>query len=155
MENSESHNSLPRLAQKRLVGINPSLYIIDDNDDNLFLYEWIFTRYLPDYALHLFSDGLFVRQSQDSSRPKPDLILLDLKMPHISGFELLNELKQNPGWQHIPVVVFTNSTSPKDEEDCYKAGASAFVQKAFSVNTIKAQLEEICQRWLGKKRLPL
>ncbi|MGV3560481.1 response regulator [Larkinella arboricola] len=152
MENSEFRNSLPKLAQRRLVGINPTLYIIDDNDDNLFLYEWIFTRYLPEYALHLFSDGLFIQQEPDSGRPKPDLILLDLKMPHISGLELLTELKQNDQWRDIPVVVFTSSSSPKDKEECYKAGASGFIQKAFSVNTIKAQLEEICQRWLTKKR---
>ena len=155
MENSEFWYPLPKLAQKNLVGTSPTICIIDDNDDNLFLYEWIFTRYLPDYALSLFSDGLFVQQYLNSAKSKPDLILLDLKMPHISGFDLLTELRQNDRWQHIPVVVFTNSTSLKDKEECYKAGASGFIQKAFSVNTIKAQLEEICQQWLSHKRFRL
>lgn len=155
MESSQS----PKLSTKSFrpvsVGINPTICIIDDNDDSLFLYEWIFTRYLPNYTFHLFSDGIFLQKYQNPANQKPDLILLDLKMPYISGIELLARLKQDAQWQRIPVIVFTNSDSPRDEEACYEAGASDFVKKAFSVNTIKAQLETICQQWLGYKHLPL
>ncbi|WP_460635685.1 response regulator [Larkinella harenae] len=135
--------------------MNPLLYIIEDNDDNLLLYEWIFTRYLPSYTFHLFSDGLFLQQKMESVRSKPDLILLDLKMPYMDGLELLIQLKEDDQWKDIPVVIFTHSTSPKEREACLKAGASGYIIKDISVNGIKEQLQDMCRRWLKSNRLAI
>ncbi|MGA0560040.1 response regulator [Larkinella sp. VNQ87] len=133
--------------------MNPTIYIIEDNDDNLFLYEWIFVRHLPDYSFHLFSDGLSVQHHVGRATQKPDLILLDLKMPNVSGFELLTHFKTDPSWKHIPVVIFSHSTSPREIEACYQAGASGFVHKEISVHGIKSQLQSICHQWLQQGRL--
>ncbi|RCR66525.1 response regulator [Larkinella punicea] len=148
MENSGSDKRsvmAPRLVP---VGENPTLCFIEDNDENLILYEWINARYLPDYTFQLYSDGFFLQERLNAIAPKPDLILLDLKMPHITGCELLTQLKEHPDWKHIPVVIFTHSTSPKDVEHCFAAGADGFINKEISVHGITAQLVEVCEHWL-------
>jgi CheY-like chemotaxis protein len=59
----------------------------------------------------------------------PDLILLDLNLPGISGAEVLTELKQDPQLHFVPTVVLTSSARPQDINECYKLGASAFLVK--------------------------
>ncbi|MFC5409806.1 response regulator [Larkinella bovis] len=152
MADSECGNS-PSIPSRRVaVCRSPLLYIIEDNDDNLLLYEWIFTRHLRTITFHLFSDGTFLRSRLEAARQKPDLILLDLKMPYISGLELLVQLKQDPHWKDIPVIIYTHSTSEREREACFQAGASGFIHKEISVHGIRAQLEDVCQVWLKANR---
>ncbi|GAB3891150.1 response regulator [Larkinella knui] len=154
MKNSESAAlSINNTSHQVPMNVNPTICIIEDNDDNLILYEWINTRHLPEYIFQLYTDGLFLQQRLNASGPKPDLILLDLKMPHISGLQLLKRLKEHPEWQRVPVVIFTHSTSPKEVEECYQAGADGFINKDISVHGIKAQLEAVCEHWLKHHRL--
>ncbi len=61
--------------------------------------------------------------------PKPDIILLDLKMPRKDGRETLRELKTDPRFRHIPVVALTTSTSGDDVEYSYSVGANSYVTK--------------------------
>ncbi|GAB3341962.1 response regulator [Larkinella ripae] len=152
MGNSENSSFSFSTSRQAAVGFGPTLYIIEDNDDNLMLYEWIFTRHLPNYTFHLFSDGLFLQNHLKMALKKPDLILLDLKMPYLSGFEILDQLKQDPQWQAIPVIIYSHSTSEKEAEACYKAGAVDFVSKDISVHGIRSQLEGICKQWINHNR---
>jgi len=60
---------------------------------------------------------------------RPDLILLDLGLPRISGYAVLYELKKQPNFATIPVVILTASRNPLDREQCAKLGADCFLSK--------------------------
>jgi CheY-like chemotaxis protein len=59
----------------------------------------------------------------------PDLVLLDIVMPMVSGFEVLNYIRETPELKHLPVIVFTGHSFPKHREDSLKFGADAFLLK--------------------------
>lgn len=87
--------------------------------------------------------------SDPASSPRPDVLLLDLNMPRMSGREALRLLKQDPALRCVPVVVFTTSDDERDVRDCYEAGANAFVTKPCSIAELTVALGTISQFWLG------
>lgn len=76
---------------------------------------------------------------------KPDLIILDLMLPKLNGYEVCTMLKQDSRHKHIPVIIFTAKTQEKDEKMALECGAEAFVRKPFRaqelVEKIKGLLE--------------
>lgn len=71
---------------------------------------------------------------------QPSLILLDIVMPDMSGFEVLQELKGNPDTQHIPVIFITGLDSIEDEAYGLKLGACDYIQKPFHMDIVKARV---------------
>lgn len=60
----------------------------------------------------------------------PALVLLDILLPGISGFEILKAIKENERWKNVPVLVLSNLSQPKDVGRCMELGASEFIVKA-------------------------
>ncbi len=60
---------------------------------------------------------------------RPNLVILDLNMPKLNGWETLEILKANPEWASVPVIIFTTSTAEEDIRASYKCGASCFITK--------------------------
>ena len=94
------------------------------------------------------------KQPPFADAPTPDLILLDLNMPRMSGHELLAELKQDPELKVIPVVVLTTSSRPADIRQSYLNHASCFVTKPVTLNDFRRVLQETGDFWLSIVRLP-
>jgi len=65
--------------------------------------------------------------------PEPDLIILDLNLPRVTGLEVLAVIKRSLRLSHIPTYVFTTSTNPKDEARALELGATAFLTKGSSL----------------------
>ncbi|MGW8256014.1 MAG: response regulator [Thermoguttaceae bacterium] len=86
--------------------------------------------------------------------PRPDLILLDLKMPRMDGLEALREIKSNADLRSIPVVALTTSTMEDDIGRCYALGVNSFITKPVSfvqwINTV----EILCRYWFETVQLP-
>ena len=72
---------------------------------------------------------------------KPDLILLDIILPRLDGFEVLKKLKENPGLKEIPVIVLTNLEKMEDVERAIELGAKTYLVK--TQYTIKEVIEKI------------
>jgi CheY-like chemotaxis protein len=75
---------------------------------------------------------------------KPDLIILDLIMPKMNGFEVLKKIKSDPGIQSIPVAVLSNLSQPSDEEEAKKLGAVDFIVKSdISLEELMARIKRM------------
>ena len=64
---------------------------------------------------------------------KPDLVIMDIQLPHISGLELIGQIKRDPTLKHVPVMAVTAYAGRDDEERIRAAGANAYVSKPISV----------------------
>ncbi len=77
----------------------------------------------------------------------PDLILLDLSMPEISGDEVLRVLKDHSRWKIIPVVVLTTSNSPEDRKKCQELNTDGYLTKPFSFEELTVSIKGTLDYW--------
>jgi CheY-like chemotaxis protein len=89
------------------------------------------------------------------SRPRgaqdalPRLILLDLNMPRLNGFEVLERLRADDRTRLLPVVVFSASNESSDEREAHRLGASGYVRKPASFEKLRATLAQLEREWLS------
>jgi CheY-like chemotaxis protein len=120
------------------AGRSVVLYI-EDNVSNLKLIERVLAQ-RP--AVTLLSE-MAGRPGLDTARARrPDLVLLDLHLPDISGEEVLHLLRASPETQEIPVVVISADATPKQIERLLGAGARAYLTKPVDVRRLLALLDE-------------
>ncbi len=93
----------------------------------------------------LFSTGRYSGQPRASSLR---LILLDLKLPKVNGFEVLKIVKADPKTQSIPVVMLTSSNQAQDVHECYRLGANSYIQKPVDYDGFCEAIHEIERYWL-------
>lgn len=74
---------------------------------------------------------------------RPDVIVLDLMMPKLNGFEVCAALKQDPQFQHIPVIIFTGKGRGMDEQLCRECGANAYLTKPHRPEELIEQIEAL------------
>ena len=77
----------------------------------------------------------------------PDIILLDLNMPKISGIEFLRIIKANDDLKHIPTVILTTSSNQKDLLECYRTGMSGYVLKPLKYEDYVKKIESVLTYW--------
>lgn len=94
------------------------------------------------------------RQGRHGAAPRPDLILLDLRLPRLSGHEVLEELKADPALRRIPVVIMTESDDEKDILDAYNHHANCYVTKPVDMDKFIEAVRSIEDFWLTVVRLP-
>ena len=94
------------------------------------------------------------RQGRHAAAPRPDLVLLDLRLPRMSGQEVLLEIKQNPQWKRIPVVIMTSSDDEKDILSAYDRHANCYVTKPVDLDKFLEAVRSIEDFWLTIVRLP-
>jgi len=82
------------------------------------------------------------------------LVLLDLKMPRLSGIDVLRELKSDPATMRIPVVMMTSSNQERDVAESYGLGANGYVTKPVQFDQFRSAVEEIGVYWLTINRAP-
>ncbi len=94
---------------------------------------------------HLFDPE---RLAGDAGKLMPDLILLDLKMPGIDGFEVLRRVKSEPGLKRLPVVILTSSREEGDRALSYDIGANSYLVKPVSFEGFLDVVRRIDEYWL-------
>lgn len=108
--------------------------------------------------LHVAHDGVeamaFLRKEGEfKSKPRPDLILLDLNLPKMDGREVLTQIKADKNLEHIPVVILTTSQAEEDILRSYHLRANAFVTKPVDLDSFFKVVRSIEQFWLEIVRL--
>ena len=76
---------------------------------------------------------------------KPDVVLLDIMMPDVSGLEVLHFMNREPGLQQIPVVIVSAKTLPADIRKGFDAGAAAYLTKPVDANKLRATVVRVIQ----------
>jgi len=109
--------------------------------------------------IHWVEDGedaiaFLRRQGQHAAAPRPDLVLLDLRLPRMSGLEVLREMKENPLWRRIPVVIMTSSDDEKDVLGAYDRHANCYVTKPVDLEKFLEAIRSIEDFWLTIVHLP-
>ncbi len=75
--------------------------------------------------------------------PAPDLVLLDLNLPRMTGLAVLRQLRPSPSWAHLPIVVLTTSDTQSDALASYKAGGNCFVTKPLNPDRYMATVAQL------------
>lgn len=109
--------------------------------------------------LHVARDGeealRFLRQEGEyADKPRPDLVLLDLNMPRKDGREVLADMKADPVFKRIPVVVLTTSQSEDDVAAAYNLSANCYVAKPVDLDQFLGVVRAIDDFWLSLVKLP-
>lgn len=100
----------------------------------------------------LFCTGPF--RERDFDNP-PKLVLLDLKLPKVSGIEVLRKLKGDPRTQVIPVVIMTSSREERDLVDGYHLGANSYIQKPVDFLQFREVVKQVGLYWLVTNQPPI
>ena len=103
--------------------------VVEDNELNLKLFCDLLRAH--DFAVEPVSDG---REAVARAREfAPDLIVMDIQMPHVTGYDLIREMKRDAGLRAIPIMAVTAYAGREDEERIRAAGANAYVSKPISL----------------------
>ena len=134
----------------------PKLLLVEDNkdDEDLALLAIEFSSVCCEVqiardgaeALEILL-GLPDDQTRESLTP-PRLVILDLKMPKVSGLEVLRAIRSDPRTKYVPVVVLTSSAEKRDLADAYAAGASSYIRKPIELDDFNQIMTSICSYWL-------
>jgi len=109
--------------------VGQKILVVEDNELNLKLFCDLLGAH--DYAAEPVRDG---REAVERARAlAPDLIVMDIQMPHISGLELIEQIKGDPDLRAIPIMAVTAYAAKGDEERIRDAGAEGYVSKPISV----------------------
>ena len=139
-----------------------TILMADDDDDDCMLASEALTESSLQCELYFVKDGeelmdyLYQRGKYTNSKnaPPPDLILLDLNMPKKDGREALREIKTNPTFKHIPVVVLTTSKAEEDIQLSYVLGANSFIIKPVSFTSLVEVMKTLGEYWFKTVELP-
>jgi CheY-like chemotaxis protein len=132
---------------------------VDDNDVDGALLERAFKRTSiaarlfrvsegPQAMAYLSGDGIY--QDRDNY-PLPDLVLLDLAMPKMSGMEVLKWIRDQPHVKRTKVLIFTSSEKPEDYKSANEIGADGYFLKPTKFDDLKNLVKQIQEEWLAAK----
>lgn len=112
------------------------ILVVDDDADNRTLLFEILRRWNCEVVLA--KDGLDALASLD---PSLDLVLLDVNMPHMDGFEVAARIRQEPLFSDLPIIMVTAMSDRKDRLHAVEVGANDFVGKPIDLNELKLRTE--------------
>src|SRR5437660_8409386 len=129
--------------------------IVEDDPSDVFLLKRAFTLAQVPATLHFVRDGQEAidylegdAEFQDRTEyPLPDLMLLDLKMPRLNGFDVLTWLRRQPGLKRLLVTILTSSDQAQDIDRAYNLGANSYLLKPHSSQQLADLVERVRRYW--------
>ena len=117
------------IARKRIL-------VVEDQPFNQMLISEVME--LEGYGVEILADGKAMadRILAASAAPEllPDLILMDIQLPDVDGFELMRRVKADPVWESVPMIAVTAMAMPGDRDRCLEAGACGYLSKPLDLN---------------------
>ena len=123
---------------------------VEDNADSIVFFKRIVDK-LGNYSLETYEDGdALIKNMKDYTAPnkRPEIILLDINLPGMNGFEILEYIRSQEKFRHIPVIMFTSSENEQDIKKSYENGANAYLVKPDNLKSLHNVIEDTFNFWL-------
>ena len=138
------------------------LVMVDDDEDDCLLVNEALKVACTGCTFHCVRDGAEMmdylhragRYEDPESSPVPDIILLDLNMPGMSGREVLGRLKTDRCFRAIPVIILTTSRELEDVKACYDLGANSYITKQSNFEDLISSVKTLTEYWIEIATLP-
>ncbi|ASJ73106.1 response regulator [Granulosicoccus antarcticus] len=124
--------------------------LVEDSDIDADLLQRVFRRLKPDVKIMRSEDGIDALDTLENFRP--DLIIMDIRMPRMGGLETLELIKQDLRLRSIPVIMMSSSKDQNDISDSYNRQANAYIVKSFDPRDGN-KMENLVRFWLETAEL--
>ncbi len=122
---------------------------IEDNKDAIVFFNRVVSKLEGEYSFSTTENGQSaISLLENKQHTQPEMILLDINLPGMNGFEILQYVRSKTNYKHIPVIMFTSSDDDSDIKRSYEYGANAYLLKPDSLNNLKKVLEDTFNFWL-------
>lgn len=122
-----------------------NVLLVEDSKGDVLLIESTFQELGVSYQLTVKENGReaidYVNDADIGLAPKPNMIILDLNLPFINGFDILKQLKINIFLKDIPVIIFSSSSEEKDKIRAFELGAAAYFTKPVEYEAYTSTVE--------------
>lgn len=116
-----------------------NVLVVDDEPDNIGLIELVLNFYKANVRTAASGRACLTLLREEM----PSVVLMDIQMPEMSGFDVLKAIRENTNWKHLPVIAITAHAMVGDEERIMAAGFDGYVAKPVNAMTLADQLMEI------------
>src|SRR5690606_29840988 len=130
---------VPTLKETEIVQ-TASLLVVDDDKQ---LREYLAQLFRDKYILHIAKDG--VEALDIVKKHQPEIVISDVMMDRMNGIELCAEIKSNPAYGHIEVILLTSSRSDRHKLEGVEEGADDYISKPFDAHLVKARVSALIQ----------
>ncbi|WP_207539615.1 response regulator [Sabulicella rubraurantiaca] len=130
------------------------LLVEDDPDDVILMRRALRRLPAPLQVEHLEDGERAIARLADEQKPVPAVVLLDLKLPRLSGFEVLRWMRDQPRAKRVPVVVLTSSALKDDVGRAYDLGANSYLVKPGAPEALAAMMADVDRYWLTLNERP-
>ncbi|HLP15973.1 MAG TPA: response regulator [Bacteroidota bacterium] len=114
------------------------ILIIEDNEQNMYLLTFLLESH--GYEIVQAYNG---KDGIRSARERvPDVILLDIQLPEMNGYEVAEKIRETPSLERVPIIAVTSYAMPGDREQILAAGATGYIEKPINPDTFISQLQE-------------
>lgn len=146
-------------AKKLLRGRPAIVLLVEDNDNDIEITKIGFEQADVAVDLRVVMDGeqcleFLRKQHPYGDAARPDLVLLDLHMPRMSGLEVLDAINADPDLRHIPVIVLTTSSSEHEIKEAYCRHCSGYLIKPVGFADFVKAVQTLEDYWFGLVALP-
>ncbi|MGQ2984993.1 response regulator [Flavobacterium sp.] len=120
-----------------------NIYLAEDDMDDVYFFKFALNKLKLKCNLIVANDGLELVSKLKNGQPEPDIIFVDINMPVMNGLETLDNIKKDPKFNTVPVIVYSTSQDPTDIKKAFKYGASSYLVKPFDLEGLEKLIAKV------------
>lgn len=133
-----------------------NVLLVEDDPDRVMLTKRALSEAPAASTVEVVDNGeAAIERLDDEGAPTPDLVLLDLKLPGVDGFDVLQHVDEDDQTPDVPIVVLTSSTETEDMLRSYRLGANGYVTKPVDFEEFREAVRHIARFWLEINTPPI